>query len=98
MIEENLNWVDVLSKSSSDWDGGYAVAGVAGHGDAFVMRDPWGIRPAYYYFDDELAVDGERQKALSSYDEAGGQMQSLMVAGDDLPGPRSGKRGDAHAL
>lgn len=56
MIEENLNWADVLSKSSSDWDGGYAVAGVAGHGDAFVMRDPWGIRPAYYYFDDELAV------------------------------------------
>lgn len=56
MIEENLNWEDVLSKSSSDWDGGYAVAGVAGHGDAFVMRDPWGIRPAYYYFDDELAV------------------------------------------
>ena len=56
MIEENLNWADVLSKSSSDWDGGYAVAGVAGHGDAFVMRDPWGIRPAFYYFDDELAV------------------------------------------
>ena len=56
MIEDNLNWADVLSKSSSDWDGGYAVAGVAGHGDAFVMRDPWGIRPAYYYFDDEIAV------------------------------------------
>lgn len=56
LIEEHLNLVDVLSKSSADWDGGYAVAGVVGHGDAFVMRDPWGIRPAYYYKDDEVVV------------------------------------------
>jgi amidophosphoribosyltransferase len=55
-IEENLDWQAILSKSSAEWDGGYAVAGVAGHGDAFVMRDPWGIRPAYYYADDEIAV------------------------------------------
>lgn len=55
-IEDNLNWQEVLSKSCSDWDGGYAAAGVAGHGDAFVMRDPWGIRPAFYYTDDEVAV------------------------------------------
>ncbi len=56
LIEENIDWVNVLSKSSADWDGGYAVAGVAGHGDAFVMRDPWGIRPAYFYRDDEVVV------------------------------------------
>lgn len=55
-IEENLNWQDILSKSCAQWDGGYAAAGVAGHGDAFVMRDPWGIRPAYYYADEEIAV------------------------------------------
>ena len=55
-IEDNLNWQEILSKSCSDWDGGYAAAGVAGHGDAFVMRDPWGIRPAFYYADDEVAV------------------------------------------
>ena len=55
-IEENLDWQAILSKSCAEWDGGYAVAGVAGHGDAFVMRDPWGIRPAYYYADDEIAV------------------------------------------
>jgi len=48
--------VNVLSNSCKDWDGGYAVAGVVGHGDAFVMRDPWGIRPAYYYADDEVVV------------------------------------------
>jgi amidophosphoribosyltransferase len=56
MIEKNLDLVSVLSKSCRNWDGGYAVAGVAGHGDAFVMRDPWGIRPAYYYHDQEVFV------------------------------------------
>jgi amidophosphoribosyltransferase len=56
LIEDNLDLASVLSRSSADWDGGYAVAGVVGHGDAFVMRDPWGIRPAYYYHDDEIVV------------------------------------------
>ncbi len=56
LIEENLDLVSVLTNSCKDWDGGYAVAGVVGHGDAFVMRDPWGIRPAYYYADDEVVV------------------------------------------
>jgi len=56
LIEENMDWTSILTKSSADWDGGYAVAGVVGHGDAFVMRDPWGIRPAYYYKDDEVVV------------------------------------------
>lgn len=55
-IENNIDWQSILSKSSSNWDGGYSVAGVAGHGDAFVMRDPWGIRPAFYYQDDEIVV------------------------------------------
>lgn len=56
LIEEHLDLVGVLSRSSADWDGGYVVAGVVGHGDAFVMRDPWGIRPAYYYKDEEVVV------------------------------------------
>lgn len=56
LIEETLNIASILSKSSHNWDGGYAVAGIIGHGDSFVMRDPWGIRPAYYYADEEIAV------------------------------------------
>ncbi len=56
LIEENINLSDVLSRSCKNWDGGYAVAGVTGHGDSFVMRDPWGIRPAYYYSDEEAVV------------------------------------------
>ena len=45
-----------IKKAAKNWDGGYAMAGLLGHGDAFVLRDPSGIRPAYYYKDDEVVV------------------------------------------
>lgn len=56
LIAEHINIGKVLQESSKKWDGGYVIAGMVGHGDAFTMRDPWGIRPAYYYYDDEVAV------------------------------------------
>lgn len=56
LIEENIELHKVLQNASVRWDGGYVIAGFLGHGDAFVTRDPWGIRPAYYYHDEELAV------------------------------------------
>ena len=56
LIAENLDVGQVLKDSSKKWDGGYVIAGLIGHGDAFVTRDPWGIRPAYYYKNDEVAV------------------------------------------
>jgi amidophosphoribosyltransferase len=56
LIEEHLDVQSILRESSKRWDGGYAIAGLIGHGDAFVMRDPWGIRPAFYYYNDEVAV------------------------------------------
>ncbi len=55
-IENHLELEEVLRSSSKRWDGGYVMAGVVGHGDVFVTRDPWGIRPVYYYYDDEIAV------------------------------------------
>lgn len=55
-ISENLNIPKILKDSSKKWDGGYAMAGIIGNGDSFVLRDPNGIRPAYYYVDDEIAV------------------------------------------
>lgn len=55
-IKENLDLQSVLVSSCKRWDGGYIIAGILGHGDAFVLRDPSGIRPAYYYYDDEIAV------------------------------------------
>lgn len=55
-IAENLDIVDILKRASEDWDGGYAMSGLIGHGDAFVLRDPSGIRPTFWYEDDEVCV------------------------------------------
>lgn len=56
LISKNLDLQRILTHSAETWDGGYAMAGLLGHGDAFVLRDPNGIRPAFYYCDDEVAV------------------------------------------
>ncbi|MBN2519835.1 MAG: amidophosphoribosyltransferase [Bacteroidales bacterium] len=66
LIASNLNLQSVLKESSKKWDGGYVIAGLIGHGDAFVTRDPWGIRPAYYYFDDEVAVVTSERPAIQT--------------------------------
>ncbi|MBI2258625.1 MAG: amidophosphoribosyltransferase [Flavobacteriia bacterium] len=55
-IADELDIVSILKNSSQDWDGGYAMAGLFGHGDAFVLRDPNGIRPAFWYEDEEICV------------------------------------------
>ncbi len=56
LIADNLDLQIILQNSAADWDGGYAMAGLLGHGDAFVLRDPSGIRPAFWYQDDEVVV------------------------------------------
>lgn len=56
LIACNMDVQRILRRASGDWDGGYTMAGMLGHGDAFVLRDPNGIRPAYYYADEEIAV------------------------------------------
>ena len=56
IIEESLDIQEILKQSAKYWDGGYVMCGLFGHGDAFVLRDPNAIRPAYYYSDDEIAV------------------------------------------
>ena len=55
-IEASIDIRKILERSSRKWDGGYVIGGIFGHGDAFVTRDPWGIRPAYFYYDDEIVV------------------------------------------
>ncbi len=61
LIANQLNIKNILQNSAMDWDGGYVMAGLFGHGDAFVLRDPNGIRPAFWYEDDEvLVVTSER--------------------------------------
>jgi amidophosphoribosyltransferase len=66
LIEKNLDVTSILRKASRNWDGGYAMAGMVGHGDAFVMRDPAGIRPAYYYIDDEVVVVASERPVIQT--------------------------------
>ena len=56
IIEKEIDIKDILINSAKYWDGGYVISGLFGHGDAFALRDPNGIRPAYYYKDDEIIV------------------------------------------
>ena len=66
LISKNLNIKKILRKSAEGWDGGYAMAGLIGNGDAFVMRDPNSIRPAYYYHDDEVVVVASERPAIQT--------------------------------
>ena len=65
-IMEQLNLERILTRSSRKFDGGYVMAGLIGHGDAFVMRDPSGIRPAYYYQDEEVVVVASERPAIQT--------------------------------
>ncbi|HLT42940.1 MAG TPA: class II glutamine amidotransferase, partial [Sphingobacteriaceae bacterium] len=66
MIAKHLNVAHILRRSAKTWDGGYTISGVFGHGDAFIMRDPAGIRPAYYYQDDEVLVAASERPAIQT--------------------------------
>ncbi len=65
-IAENIDIQQILKQSSEVWDGGYAMAGLFGHGDAFVLRDPNGIRPAFYYEDEEVCVVASERPVIQT--------------------------------
>ena len=66
LVSERINIEKILKKASENWDGGYAMAGLFGHGDAFVLRDPSGIRPAYWYEDDEVCVVASERPVIQT--------------------------------
>ena len=66
LISDRLDISRVLKKASKNWDGGYVMGGLLGHGDSFVMRDPAGIRPAFYYKDDEVVVVASERPAIQN--------------------------------
>ena len=66
IIGESIDLIKILKKASKDWDGGYAIGGLLGHGDAFVVRDPAGIRPAYYHADDEIVVVASERPVIKT--------------------------------
>jgi len=65
-IIEELDVLKIITKSTEDFDGGYAILGMIGHGDVFLLRDPNGIRPAYYYIDDEVIVAASERPAIQT--------------------------------
>ncbi len=65
-IEQHLDLQNVLKRSAKNWDGGYAMAGLVGHGDAFVLRDPNGIRPTYFYEDEEVVVVASERPVIQT--------------------------------
>lgn len=68
-IEENIDVANILKSAAPVWDGGYAIMGVTGSGECFTMRDPWGIRPCFWYMNDEfLAVASERPVLQTTFD------------------------------
>ena len=78
LIEKELNIEKILKKSSKKWDGGYVIAGMIGHGDSFVIRDPHGIRPAYYFENDEVvAVASERPAIQTVFDVSYPKIQEI---------------------
>jgi amidophosphoribosyltransferase len=66
LIAERLKISKILKKAAKNWDGGYVMAGLIGHGDAFVLRDPAGIRPAYYYKDEEVVVVASERPVIQT--------------------------------
>ncbi len=66
IIQQQLDVVEILREASQKWDGGYVISGIIGHGDAFVIRDPWGIRPAYFAANDEVVVVASERPVIQT--------------------------------
>ncbi len=84
LIEEKLDVRKILERASRDWDGGYTIGGIIGHGDAFVVRDPWGIRPAFYYADDEIVVVASERPVIQTVMNVGWNQVSEIEPGNAL--------------
>lgn len=78
-IEDHINLSNILKQSAPVWDGGYVLCGVTGSGELFSMRDPWGIRPAFYYKDDEvLVIASERPVIQTTLDVEAEEVHELL--------------------
>ena len=97
-IGEHLDLVSVLQKSSNKWDGGYAMAGLIGHGDAFVLRDPAGIRPAFYYEDEEVVVVASERPVIQTVFNLKEHQVKELEPGCVLLIPKEGKVSEKQVL
>jgi len=90
-ISENLNVERILKRASEVWDGGYAMAGLFGHGDAFVLRDPNGIRPAYWYEDEEVCVVASERPVIQTAFNLKAEVVNELTPGHALIIKKNGK-------
>jgi amidophosphoribosyltransferase len=91
LIAERLNVAKILKKAAKNWDGGYAMAGLLGHGDSFVLRDPSGIRPTYYYKDDEIVVVASERPVIQTVFDVGFDDVKELEPGHAIITKKSGK-------
>ena len=91
LIEKRLKISKILKKASRDWDGGYAMAGLLGHGDAFVLRDPSAIRPAYYFKNDEVVVVASERPVIQTVFNTQYEDIKKLEAGHSIIIKKSGK-------
>jgi amidophosphoribosyltransferase len=90
-ISKNLDLVQVLKHAADDFDGGYVMCGLIGHGDAFTLRDPNGIRPVFYYKDDEVVVVASERPAIQTAFNVSVDKVQELKPGHALVIPRNGK-------
>ena len=91
LIEKRLKISKILKKASKDWDGGYAMAGLLGHGDAFVLRDPNAIRPAYYFKNEEVVVVASERPVIQTVFNTSFESIEELEAGHSIVIKKSGK-------
>ena len=91
LIEKRLKISKILKKASKDWDGGYAMAGLLGHGDAFVLRDPNAIRPAYYFKNKEVVVVASERPVIQTVFNTSFESIQELEAGHSIVIKKSGK-------
>ena len=90
-IEENINLANVLRTSAPAWDGGYVICGIIGSGELMSLRDPWGIRPAFWYQDDEVVVLASERPAIQTVFELEVEQVNELKPGQALFVSKNGK-------
>ncbi len=90
LIADNLELSKILIRASKKWDGGYVITGMTGQGDSFIMRDPWGIRPAFWYRDDEVLVAASERPVIQTVFNVPSELINEVKPGHAIIAKRNG--------
>ena len=90
-IEQHIDMANVLKTSSRDWDGGYVICGLTGSAETFAFRDPWGIRPAFWYKDDEVVVVASERPVIQTTFDVSADVVKELEPGQSLMISKAGR-------